>query len=132
MRLLRLGTAALFAVALTSSVGAAQHTVYIDGDTITMRGCVAPATAHLQMPFDAHRPPPPRRSECERHQSAWSLPATVEIRWPCGGLVQAAEADALLAPAGGRYAFYGRDVSVGAAFPASRSFQCMIALNPSV
>ena len=53
MRLLRFGTAGIFAVALTSSVVAAQQAVHIEGDTITMRGCVAPASAQLQMPFDA-------------------------------------------------------------------------------
>jgi hypothetical protein len=52
MHLLRLGTAALAALALGASAAAAQHAVHVDGDTITMRGCVTPASAQLQMPFE--------------------------------------------------------------------------------
>lgn len=57
MHLLKLGTAALVAIATATAFGArhvaaAQHAVHIDGDKITMTGCVTPATAQLQMPFE--------------------------------------------------------------------------------
>ena len=52
MRFLRLGSAALFAIGITASSAAAQQAVEIDGDEITIRGCVAPSTAQLQMPFE--------------------------------------------------------------------------------
>lgn len=52
MHLLRLGTAALLALGLSAPSAAAQHAVHIDGDDITIRGCVAPPTAQLQMPFE--------------------------------------------------------------------------------
>jgi hypothetical protein len=52
MRFLRFGTAGLVAMALSASAATAQHAVHIEGDTITMRGCVTAATADLQMPFE--------------------------------------------------------------------------------
>ena len=52
MRLLRLGTAAVSVVCLTVPLVAAQQAVHVDGDAITLRGCVTSSTAELNMPFD--------------------------------------------------------------------------------
>ena len=52
MRFLSFGSAGLFAIAMTATVATAQQTVRIDGDNIFVRGCVAPSTAQLQMPFE--------------------------------------------------------------------------------
>jgi hypothetical protein len=52
MRCLSFGSVALFAIAATATVASAQHTVHIVGDDISVRGCVTPSTAQLQMPFD--------------------------------------------------------------------------------
>ena len=49
---LSFGTAGLFAIILTATGATAQQTVHIDEDKITVRGCVAPSTAQLQMPFE--------------------------------------------------------------------------------
>ena len=51
MRLLTLGTAAIVAFTMAAPV-AAQHAVHIDGNTITLRGCVSPVSAQLNMPFE--------------------------------------------------------------------------------
>jgi hypothetical protein len=52
MGLLSLGSTTLSAVALSASFAIAQPAVDIDGDDITMRGCVTPSSAQLQMPFE--------------------------------------------------------------------------------
>jgi hypothetical protein len=52
MRFLSFGSAGLFAIAMTATAATAQQTVRIDGDNISVRGCVAPSTAQLQMPFE--------------------------------------------------------------------------------
>ena len=52
MRFLSFGSAGVFAIVMTATVATAQQTVHIDGDKISVRGCVAPSTAQLQMPFE--------------------------------------------------------------------------------
>lgn len=52
MRFVSFGFATLSALVMTATVAAAQDAVHIDGDKITVRGCVASSTAQLRMPFD--------------------------------------------------------------------------------
>ena len=52
MRFSSFATVGLFAIAMTATAATAQHAVHIDGDDISVRGCVAPSTAQLQMPFE--------------------------------------------------------------------------------
>lgn len=52
MHLLRLGTTALLTFFLMAPLAEAQHAVHIDGDKITLRGCVAAPSAQLRMPFE--------------------------------------------------------------------------------
>ena len=52
MRLMKFAIAGLLAAAVGASTAAAQHAVHIDGDKITVRGCVSGATAELRMPFE--------------------------------------------------------------------------------
>lgn len=52
MRLFSVGMFALFAMAIAPSPVSAQHAVHVDGDNITIRGCVSAADAELTMPFD--------------------------------------------------------------------------------
>lgn len=51
MDFVRLGFLSLLALALPGAA-AAQPTVHLDGDDITMRGCVTPAGSQLRMPFE--------------------------------------------------------------------------------
>lgn len=51
MNLMRLALLSLLALPL-SSTASAQPAVHVDGDDITMRGCVTPAGAQLEMPFE--------------------------------------------------------------------------------
>jgi hypothetical protein len=52
MRLLRLGTAAAFAMSVMAPLAAAQQGVHVEGNQITVRGCVAASSAQPQMTFD--------------------------------------------------------------------------------
>jgi hypothetical protein len=52
MRFFRIGLAALAAATITAVPAAAQHSVHVDGDDITIRGCVTPADGELRMPFE--------------------------------------------------------------------------------
>jgi hypothetical protein len=52
MHFLSFGSATLFVVVMTATLAAAQPIVHIDGDEISVRGCVASSTAQLRTPFD--------------------------------------------------------------------------------
>src|SRR5918993_125334 len=52
MRLVRLTTASLLAIALGATSAATQPTVRVDGNNITMQGCVASPAGPLHMPFE--------------------------------------------------------------------------------
>ena len=52
MRFMSLAAAAAVGVAIHATVASGQQTLHIDGDDITMRGCVTAASAQLQMPFE--------------------------------------------------------------------------------
>lgn len=52
MDLLKCATAAVASLALSASMATAQHAVHIDGDDITMQGCVSAANADVRMPFE--------------------------------------------------------------------------------
>ena len=52
MRLLSFGAAGMVAVALTATASATQPAVQVDGNNITMQGCVAPANSPLRAPFE--------------------------------------------------------------------------------
>ena len=51
MRFMSLATAAALVLVTHATVATAQHAVHIDGDDITMRGCVTADSAQLRMPF---------------------------------------------------------------------------------
>jgi hypothetical protein len=52
MRFMSLAAAAALVVASHATVVSGQQTLRVDGDDITMRGCVTAASAQLQMPFE--------------------------------------------------------------------------------
>ena len=52
MRFMSLATAAALVLASGATMASGQHLVRIDGNDITMRGCVAAASARLHMPFE--------------------------------------------------------------------------------
>ena len=52
MRLLSFGAAGVVAVALTATAAATQPAVQVDGNNITMQGCVAAANSPLRAPFE--------------------------------------------------------------------------------
>lgn len=52
MDFLKCATAAVASLAFGASLASAQHAVHIDGDDITMRGCVSAANADVRMPFE--------------------------------------------------------------------------------
>jgi hypothetical protein len=64
MRLLNFGAAGVAAVALTATVSATQPGVQVDGNNITMQGCVAPASAPLRAPFENLDLEPRRNPHC--------------------------------------------------------------------